>query len=210
MVSKVSIVGVDDSVCPQDLVDISATYPFVEWAVNLCPSAEQKPGFPSDEWIEELLEYYKKLRLRGILHGRWESDILDGTPLLDKESPDLWNKFRWLQVDITKNQRNIIKTLQIYSDKIIVQTNTLPVFKANFLLPRNEIFTSIDYCGYSILESDIDWLYRDIKNSFWVSLDGFRSDDNITMDLNKVCNFLSRAEDFVTHRSLMKSLQNKV
>jgi hypothetical protein len=209
MVAKVSIVGVDDSVCPLDLVDISAVYPFVEWGVNLCPEPEQRPAFPSAEWLEELLEYSEDLRLRGILHGRWKSDILDGTPLIMEERPDIWNGFRWLQVDARKDQRNVFQVIEKHQDKIIIKVNKEPKFKANFLLPRDKIFSSFFYCGYSILDEDSDWLCQDIKPSFWVSVEGFRSNDNITMDLEKICKFLSKAEDFVTHDSLMHSLQHK-
>jgi len=207
MVSKVSIVGVDDSISPQDLVDISQSYQFVEWAVNLCPNPEQKQEYPSAEWLDELLQYEEYLRLRGILHGRWEKDILDGNNSIKFERPDLWSSFRWIQVDVRKEQRNIIASLQQNPDKIIIQTDTIPKFPAHILLPRNKIYTCNNYCGYSLLDGDVDWLCKDIKESFWVSVEGFRSDDNITMDLNKVCDFLNLAEDFVTHNSLLRSLQ---
>ena len=41
MISTVSILGVDDSVSPEDLADISQKYPFVEWGVNLCSGTGQ-------------------------------------------------------------------------------------------------------------------------------------------------------------------------
>jgi hypothetical protein len=209
MVSKISIVGVDDSVCPADLVDISQTFQFVEWGVNLCPEQEQRPGHPSSEWLEELLPCAEDLRLRGILHGRWENDVLEGAPSLKEERPDIWAAFRWLQVDIRKDPKKILTSLQHYPDKIILYTNLEPTFSSRILLPRNKIFTCLDYCGYDLLESDLDWLCQETKKSFWVSIEGFRSDDEITMDLSRVVKFLNRAEDFVTHDSLVKSLRHK-
>lgn len=196
MVAKISIVGVDDSVCPQDLVDISQMYPFAEWGVNLCPEPEQRPAYPSSEWLDELLQYSENLRLRGILHGRWESDILEGSASISIERPDIWNEFRWLQVDIRKDPRKILESIEAHPGKIIIETNLIPVFKSNIILPRNKVFSCFDYCGYSILESDIDWLGKS-QQSFWVSVEGFRSEDDITMDLTKVCKFLSKAEEFV-------------
>jgi hypothetical protein len=191
MVSKISIVGVDDSVCPQDLIDISTEYPFVEWGVNLCPEPEQRPEYPSAEWIDELLQCSEKLRLRGILHSRWEADILDGYSF---ERPDIWNTFQWLQVDISKK---MLESVNLYPNKLIIRTDQIPSFKSNILLPRDKIFSCFDYCGYSILENDVDWICSDTKQPFWISVDGFRSDDNITMDLTKVCKFLDNVEMFV-------------
>lgn len=201
MVTKISIVGVDDSVCPQDLVDISSTYPFVEWGVNLCPEPVQRPEHPSAEWLEELLQYSEHLRLRGILHGRWENDILEGTHDLHLERPDIWNKFRWLQVDVKQDTKTILKSLEQHPDKIILQTKLTHLFKYNILLPRSEIFKSENYCGYSIFDSDVELLCKRTNIHFWFSVEGFRNSENyITMDLNKVYNFLKKVESFITHR----------
>jgi hypothetical protein len=208
MVSTISILGADDSVAPQDLVDISITYPFVEWGVNLCPEPEQKPKFPSEEWLEELYDNSENLRLRAILHNRWESDILEGTLSLKIEKPEVWNVFNSIQVDIREGQKNIVYAILAESDKLILETNNIVNFKANILLPRSKLFTCSDYCGYSIFDYDLNWLCRDINKSFWVSVDGFRTDDKITMDLSKVERFLERAEDFVTHDSFMLGIKH--
>jgi hypothetical protein len=202
MVAKISIVGVDDSVCPQDLADISTAYPFVEWGVNLCPIPEQKPAYPSAEWLCELLGYSRDMRLRGILHGRWEDDILDGTCSLKAERPDLWKKFRLLQVDIREDPKNILTSLQNYPNKIIVQINIIPLYTSNILLPKEKIYTCRDYCGYSILDSDISLICKDTSDLFWVSVSGFRSDNEITMDLEKVRSFLGNVEKFINKDGL--------
>jgi hypothetical protein len=226
MVSKISIVGVDDSVCPKDLVDISQAFKFVEWGINLCPDSEQKPEYPSDEWIEELLECSEYLRLRGILHGRWEKDILDGTITLKMERPDLWNALNFVQVDIRKSKFNITNVLTTCTDKtchkidkvgcvlcakkIILQTNFVTALHTNLLLPKGIIFPFSKYCGYSIREEDVDFLCTESKESFWVSVEGFRSADTVTLDLQRVELFLSKAEDCVTHSSLMRYLNKKI
>jgi hypothetical protein len=205
MVSTISILGVDDSVAPQDLVDLSITYPFVEWGVNLCPDTEPKPGFPSDEWLEELLKYSGKLRLRGVLNSRYNSDILDGTDSLKLENPELWDSFNRIQVDI-RNHENISDVVLNDPTKIL-QTDNPVYFKAGILLPRNNIFTYPDYCGYTILDTDVCLLSKITKKSFWISVGGFRAEDNITMNLSNVEEFLSNAEDYVTHYSLMQALK---
>ena len=216
MVSKISIVGVDDSVCPQDLVDISQTFKFVEWGINLCPSQEQKPEWPSAEWLEELLTYSKYLKLRGILHDRWQRDIIDGTLSFKIEKPELWKALDYVQIDITNNNKNIIKVLTTCTDKtcsienrygcilcakkIVVKTKYIPSFDANILLTKNYLFYFRKYCGYSISEDDLELLGTETKDSFWVSIDGFRLNDNVTLDLSKVESFLNKAKDFVSIR----------
>jgi hypothetical protein len=207
MISKISIVGADDSICPQDLMDISHTFPFVEWGINLCPDPDQRPAYPSVEWLDELLQC-KNLRLRGILHGHWESDILDGTASIKAERPDLWKAFRWLQVDIRQNHNYILTSLQQHPNKIIIQTDTIPAFKTNILLPKDKIFSCFN-CGFSLFEGDLDLLFKETPKSYWVSLDGFTSDDNITMDLDRVYSFLRRVEHLVTN-NLGRYLRHKV
>jgi hypothetical protein len=197
MISKISIVGADDSVCPQDLIDISHTYPFVEWGINLFPDLEQRPEYPSSEWIDELLQF-KNIKLRGILHGRWEHDILDGTASIQAERPDLWKRFRWMQVDIREHTRDILTSLKKYPNKIIIQTDTIPTFKTNILLPKDKLFTYFDPCGYYLLEEDFDLLCKATTPLCWVSVGGFKSDDNITMDLDKVNVFLRKSKDLIT------------
>jgi hypothetical protein len=133
MVSKISIVGVDDSVSPQDIIDISHTFKFVEWGINICSCQQQKIEYPSSEWIDELLSSSKGLRLRGILHGRWASDMIAGTSWLKEERPDLWEAFRWLQVDVSKGIFNIQKSIKDYPGKLILKTNHVPLFPAQIL-----------------------------------------------------------------------------
>lgn len=197
MVSKISIVGVDDSVCPQDLVDLSQTFKFVEWGINLSPIVKQKPKYPSMEWIEELLQYSKYLNLRGILHGHWESDMLDGNCSLQEENPDLYNSLNYIQIDTRNSYKNIINVITL--PKIILQINYITSLGSNILLPKSYIsFLQKPDCGIIIEENDLGLLRIPSKNSFWVSIDGFRSsDDNVTLDLSKVEDFLNKAKHYV-------------
>lgn len=211
MISTVSIFGVDDSVSPADLADISQQYPFVEWGFNLCSNAEPMPSYPSDEWLSELLFHTDRVRLRGVLRGRWERDMLDGNLSLKVENPQLWEALRRVQVDITRGHRNLIDAIQLISDKEIVlsakDSYTITVgLNTTLLFPKEQLFTYKGYCGYSILEGDIDLILGRKENNFWVSVEGFRDDDGITMDLLKVEKFLDQAEDFVTSDSMIKAL----
>jgi hypothetical protein len=214
MISTVSVVGVDDSVSPEDLADISQKYPFVEWGINLCSNAAQRPAYPSDEWLEELLSQADRMRLRGILHDRWERDILRGILSIKEEKPRIWDALHRIQVDVRKGHNNLIDALQlIHHKEVILTTNTLDSklgglrVNAHPLFPKNKAFCYRGYCGYCISADDVELInIAETEYPFWVSVDGFRGDDGITMDLFKVEYFLDSTEDHVTNDSWFKAL----
>lgn len=215
MISTVSIIGVDDSVSPTDLADISQTYPFVEWGINLSPSTKSIPGYPSDEWLEDLLNQTDTLRLRGILQDRWLRDILQGSLSMKEENPQLWNVLQRIQIDITSGYGHVLEALQLIPDKeAILVTNSNDLINeiglnAHPLLPKNKFDCSgcqhHGYCGYSLKDSDIDMVISRSDNNFWISVDGFRT-DGITLDLLKIEQFLNCTEDKVTKDSWFKAL----
>lgn len=211
MISTVSICGVDDSVSPDALAEISAKYPFVEWGLHLHSNTIQRSEYPSNEWLEELKLYKDHLRLRGILHGRWERDMLDGKLSVKEERSDIWDTIHRVQVDIRGGFTNLIDALQLIPDKETVlysdgyneimgmQLNAFPLFSSS----------NIDYngyCGCAITSCNLDIISRYPKDHFWISVDGFRNDDGITMDLLKVEQFLDEAEEFVTNDSWFRAL----
>jgi hypothetical protein len=50
-VIDVTITGADDAVDPQDLLNLSREFPFVEWGILLSRSRERTPRYPSLEWV---------------------------------------------------------------------------------------------------------------------------------------------------------------
>lgn len=211
MISTVSICGVDDSILPEEMVEISAKYPFVEWGVHLCSHTGPRSGYPSDEWLRELQLHTDQLRIRGILHGRWERDMLDGKLSIKAERPDIWDTIHRIQVDIRNGYTNLIEALQLIPDKEIVlysdgyqeimgmQLNAFPLFS-------NTNTNYGEYCGRAINSKDLSLVSGYPKDRFWISVDGFRNNDGITMDLLKVERFLDTAEEFVTMDSWFTAL----
>lgn len=204
--------GVDDSVAPEDLADISQKYPFVEWGVNLCSNCVTMPSYPSDEWLKELLSYADRIRLRGVLRSRWERDILAGNLSLKVEKPKLWDALHRIQVDIRRGHGNLIESLQLIPDKEAVLETENPEniiigtqLNAHLLLPKDKMFMFPGYCGYSLMDEDVE-LVCGHHGLFWISVDGFRSNDGITMDLLKVEEILDLTEDHVTNDSWIKAL----
>ncbi len=214
MISTVSVVGVDDSISPEDLTDISQKYPFVEWGINLCSNIAQRPAFPSEEWLEELLSQADRIRLRGILHERWERDILSGSLSIKEEKPRLWDALRRIQIDVRNGKQNLIEALQLIPHKeVILTTDDLEDVisglrvNAHPLFPKDKAFCYHGYCGYCITREDVALIdIADVDHPFWISIDGFRAQDGITMDLFQVEHFLDSMEDHVTSDSWFKAL----
>lgn len=218
MISTVSICGVDDSVAPEDLVEISAKYPFVEWGLNLCSNTEPRPAYPSDGWLEDLRNQADRLRVRGILQGRWERDMLNGILSLKEERPDIWDTIQRVQIDIRNGYTNLLDTLCLITDKeaILVsqtdnyhevmgmQLNAFPLF-TGLNVQSTKSTKSTKYCGYEITEKDLCKFNRQ-GDRFWISIDGFRHPNGITMNLLKVEKFLDKVEKFVTNDSWFRAL----
>lgn len=61
-VDRVAIAGVDESVRPEQLTELSRKYPFVEWSVLYSSTERPLNGFPSVEWIRELVEQSKQFQ----------------------------------------------------------------------------------------------------------------------------------------------------
>ena len=59
---RVAIAGVDESVRPEQLSGLSRKYPFVEWSVLYSGKTKPLAGFPSIEWIRDLVEESKRFQ----------------------------------------------------------------------------------------------------------------------------------------------------
>jgi hypothetical protein len=77
----VTITGADDSTDIQELVDLSAEFPFLELGILVSKSQEGGPRFPSRSWIDKLGEQVtveNGLRVAMHLCGRWMRELLTG------------------------------------------------------------------------------------------------------------------------------------
>jgi hypothetical protein len=80
LLHTVTITGADDATDIDELVDLSAEFPFVEWGVLVSRSQEGSIRFPSRNWIDQFGIAVQKHKLRSAMHvcGRWVSDLLNG------------------------------------------------------------------------------------------------------------------------------------
>lgn len=80
MLTKVSLTGADDQVDPQDLVKLSAEFPFVEWGILFSTSRQGTPRYPSEDWVRRLVEVSEGLNLAAHFCGQYMRDTMEGNP----------------------------------------------------------------------------------------------------------------------------------
>ena len=76
----VTITGADDSTDIQELVDLSAEFPFVEWGILVSKKEEGNYRFPSRKWIDSFGKAVADHKLKVAMHlcGRWSRDFCVG------------------------------------------------------------------------------------------------------------------------------------
>jgi len=139
--------------------------------------------------------------------------MLNGILSLREERPDIWDTIQRVQIDIRNGYTNLLDTLCLIPDKeaILVsktdhdykevmgmQLNAFPLF-IGMEVPNTK------YCGYEITEKDLCKI-KHHGDRFWISIDGFRHQNGITMDLLNVEKFLDKVEKFVTNDSWFRAL----
>lgn len=55
ILDRVTITGADDSIKPDNLIELSQQYPFVEWGLLFSSRRQGSPRYPSAEWCSKLI-----------------------------------------------------------------------------------------------------------------------------------------------------------
>lgn len=61
MINTVTITGADDSIHPQDLLELQNEFTFVEWAILFSTKKTGTPRYPSEHWIESFFDLSEKM-----------------------------------------------------------------------------------------------------------------------------------------------------
>ncbi len=103
MINSITITGADDNISPQDPINLSKLYPFVEWGLLFSPKKQGTPRYPTQEWLEELITLrFKDRMLSGFknevkfsmhLCGTWVDLAFEGSSLVQK----LLEKYNFFQ-----------------------------------------------------------------------------------------------------------------
>jgi hypothetical protein len=197
MVSTVTIYGVNENISPDNLVDISMKYPFVEWGIDLC-SDYVYPEY----WIGEVILKSDQLRLQGVLKGRWERDMLHGILSVKDEHPGAWNAIKRIQVNTDiDNTESLIESLALIPDKeAILKTSldinpitTLSGIRLNAYPLFSNLSTYLGYCGYIVPLNKLEYVLEQ-KGNFWIGIDELDVSDYSVLEIERV---LDKIEDYI-------------
>lgn len=79
LLNRVTITGADDNTDIQQLLDLSAEFPFVEWGILVSKGQEGGFRFPSRQWITEFcVRASKDMKVSMHVCGSWVRDMLVG------------------------------------------------------------------------------------------------------------------------------------
>jgi hypothetical protein len=104
--TMLTLTGADDSVDPEDLLNISTLHPFVEWGILFARSHQPngKPRFPSRKWLDHLLGLAsspegEEMNLSLHLCGKYVSEVLMGDMRVIDELGFLWSRCQRVQLN---------------------------------------------------------------------------------------------------------------
>jgi hypothetical protein len=102
MLTKVTFTGADNTTDIKALLDLSAEYPFVEWAILVSPTHEGGFRFPTRRWIDQftnaVTQSVPEVKVSTHLCGRWVRELLIGA-LSIKELPSCYSISRRVQIN---------------------------------------------------------------------------------------------------------------
>lgn len=102
--NRVTISGADDSIDPEELVALTAEFPFVEWGILLSKSGSS-PRYPSLDWMERLSRIDFRggnLPLSGHLCGEWMRDLCQGDFSFLYDCPSIIHMFKRIQLNFRR------------------------------------------------------------------------------------------------------------
>lgn len=102
MVKSVTFTGVDNSVAPAELLQLSIKYPFVEWGVLLSRKRQGEPEYPSKDWMQimDSIATGGEMNVSGHLCGAYVREFLVGNSAFINELGAVMNMFKRLQINM--------------------------------------------------------------------------------------------------------------
>lgn len=97
--TTVTITGADDSINPNDILDLSKDFPFVEWGILLSRNSIGTRRFPSRDWMQHLRHRDSNAKFSGHLCGAYVKEILMGNINFISELKIIWLLFNRIQIN---------------------------------------------------------------------------------------------------------------
>lgn len=221
----VTLTGIDVWTNPNDILVLSETYPFVEWAILLSVTKEGTANrYPNFLWIKGLLEWMKDkpVNLSAHLCGKWVPEVLEtGFDFVREYFVD-WPRFGRNQLNLGRRKVVLddtflrsLQTAQVIlggqvdvSPEIYRQHNIVPLFDAS---GGKGIITDnwpapIDgaLCGYAgglgpeNLEEQLGAIGAVVGDrEIWIDMESRIRDEKDHLDLQKCQKVLEIARPYV-------------
>lgn len=106
-IRKITFTGADNTILPNELVDISKANPHTEWGILFSKNQESSPRFPSYEWVEELAAVKGDMNLSCHLCGNWLYEVCNGNWNFLEERPVVKGMFDRIQLNFHGIHHNI-------------------------------------------------------------------------------------------------------
>lgn len=144
-VSFLSLSGVDDSVSPRTLCDISQKFAFVEWGVNFRAEMQgREPGYASLAWLRRLQEEIDRrqrakkfvpIHLAAHLGGEYCMDVLRGDMSLVRT---LWEDYGFLRIHLQPMRSHGVDSSQLKKYFHSLRSVIVALPQVEFVLPASK------------------------------------------------------------------------
>lgn len=128
-IDRVTITGADNSIRPEELLPLSAEFPFVEWAILVSSSKEDNPRYPTRAWVDELAVLGKShgLKLAGHVCGAWVRDlVIQKDASVFRDRPEYLKYFPRIQLNFSPYHaaQLFLEVLKPYKNQFIFQVGS--------------------------------------------------------------------------------------
>jgi len=129
LIDRVTITGADNSIRPEDLLPLSAEFPFVEWAILVSDAKADNPRYPTRAWVDELAVLGKShgLKLAGHVCGRWVRDlVIQKDASVFRDRPEFLEYFPRIQLNFSPYHaaQLFLEVLKPYKNQFIFQVGS--------------------------------------------------------------------------------------
>eukprot|EP00929_Paragymnodinium_shiwhaense_P064668 TRINITY_DN32427_c0_g1_i1.p1 TRINITY_DN32427_c0_g1~~TRINITY_DN32427_c0_g1_i1.p1 ORF type:complete len:343 (+),score=59.06 TRINITY_DN32427_c0_g1_i1:287-1315(+) len=141
-ISFLSLSGVDDSISPRMLCDISQEFSFVEWGVNFRAEKQGKePRYASLVWLRQLQEEIDRRQRAGKfapihfaahLGGEYCVDVLKGDTSLVRT---LWEDYGFLRIHLCPTRAHGVDSSQLKKYLYTLRSVVVALPQVEFVLP---------------------------------------------------------------------------
>lgn len=129
----VTLTGADQSIKPEQLLELSHKYPFVEWAILFSQSKAGVPRYPSYDWVVELAKLNvgnpRPMNLSAHLCGAWVDSAMTGNIGFLNDSLSAFSR---VQLNMGKDRLKSALVCKPLLDAIKVQNSHRFIFGGNY------------------------------------------------------------------------------